>query len=144
MACERLERTALARPQTIGELRRELAGYAEEAGASDAAREAVALAVSEALTNAVVHAYRDREPGPIIVEAWTDGDGHLLVVVCDEGSGMVPRTDSAGLGVGLSVMAQMADDVRVATLQDTSGTRVSLRFSLDGSAVTLPDKDVAS
>jgi len=47
----------------------------------------VKLAPSEALTNVVVHAYGDDQPGPMIVEAWTDERGDLLVLVCDEGRG---------------------------------------------------------
>jgi len=127
---ERLERHALADPQAVGELRREVAAYATQLGAGDAVREAVMLAVSEALTNVVVHAYVDRDPGPMIVEAWPDEDGHLRVLICDEGRGMVPRTDSPGLGVGLTIMAQTADEVRVANRHDAPGGIVSLRFSL--------------
>lgn len=127
---ERLERRALAQPQAVGQLRREVAVYAKNVGATDDTREAVMLAVSEALTNVVVHAYADRDPGPMIVEAWTDEDGHLLIVISDEGEGMVPRTDSPGLGLGLSLMAQMADDVHVANRGDLQGATVSLRFPL--------------
>ena len=130
VTAERLERHALAHPQAVGELRREVAVYAKQLGASDEIREAVMLAVSEALTNVVVHAYVDRDPGPMIVEAWPDEDGHLRVLICDEGRGMMPRTDSPGLGVGLSLMAQMADEVRVANRHDAPGGIVSLRFSL--------------
>jgi serine/threonine-protein kinase RsbW/stage II sporulation protein AB (anti-sigma F factor) len=95
--------------------------------------DAVKLAVSEALTNVVVHAYVDHGPGPMIVEASIDGHGHLVVLVCDEGVGMVPRTDSPGMGVGISLMAQMADDVSVANRHDAPGAIVSLCFALDDS-----------
>ena len=121
---------ALAHPQAVGELRRDVAAYAKQLGAGGEIREAVMLAVSEALTNVVVHAYADRDPGPMIVEAWPDEDGHLRVLICDEGRGMMPRTGSPGLGVGLSLMAQMADDIRVANRPDAPGAIVSLRFTL--------------
>jgi serine/threonine-protein kinase RsbW len=127
---ERLERHAPADPQAVGVLRRELGAFAMRLGAGDAVREAVMLAVSEALTNVVVHAYVDRDPGAMSVEAWPDEDGHLRVLICDEGRGMVPRTDSPGLGVGLSLMAQTADEVRVANRHDAPGGIVSLRFAL--------------
>lgn len=141
---ERLKRTARAEPTAVTELRRELVEYTRTIGASDTARDAVALAVSEAVTNVVVHAYVGREPGLILVEAWDDGDGHLLVQVCDEGRGMMPRTDSPGLGVGMPLMAEMADDVHVASRGDVPGTKVSLRFSLDGSGVSLPAEAAGS
>jgi Histidine kinase-like ATPase domain len=59
-------------PQAVRELRREIAAYAKPVGAGNENREAVMLAVSEALTNLVVHAYADRDPGPMIVQAWPD------------------------------------------------------------------------
>ncbi|MGH2882919.1 MAG: ATP-binding protein [Solirubrobacteraceae bacterium] len=142
MAGERLKRSAPARPQAVGELRREIARYAEHIGASSTARDAMALAVSEALTNVVVHAYADQEPGPMLLEAWDDGEGHLLVLICDEGKGMVPRTDSPGMGVGMPLIAQMADDVHVASRGKLGGTKVAMRFSLDGSGVNLPAEEV--
>jgi serine/threonine-protein kinase RsbW len=129
---ERFQTSAIAQPQAVGELRRAVAAYAKALGASEAASEAVKLAVSEALTNVVVHAYVNEQPGAMILEAWLDDEGYLLVLVSDEGVGMVPRTDSPGLGVGMSLMAQMADDVRVISRQ-SRGTMLSLRFSLNGS-----------
>jgi serine/threonine-protein kinase RsbW len=133
MGSERLTLTQPARPGSVGVLRRELVAYARGIGAGEQACQAVALAVSEALTNAVVHAYADREPGELIVEAWQDSDGHLVVVVCDEGPGIQPRIDSPGLGLGLSLMVQMAAEVRVTDRPQTPGAMVLLRFSLKGS-----------
>lgn len=98
----------------------------------------MALAVAEGLNNVVVHAYVDRGEGPVHVEAWIDGDAHLYVRICDEGVGMVPRPDSPGLGLGLSLMVQMADDIHVANRHDAPGTLVSLRFTLSGAATATP------
>jgi anti-sigma regulatory factor (Ser/Thr protein kinase) len=138
---QRLEQRMVAAPSAIAQLRQELAHFAQGAGASPETRDAVKLALSEALTNVVVHAYVGTQPGPMIVEAWTDEHGHLLVLVRDEGVGMVPRPDSPGLGLGLSIMAQMADEVRVANRPDRTGTLVSMRFSLDGSRTALARDD---
>jgi serine/threonine-protein kinase RsbW len=91
----------------------------------------VGTRVSEALTNVVLHAYLGRDPGPMVAEAWCDAD-HLLVRVCDEGQGLVPRVDSPGLGVGIAVMASVADDFRIGNRDGTAGTVVSLRFSRAG------------
>lgn len=132
-AGERMKRSALARAEAVGMFRRELAHYAARLGADESTRAAVALAVSEAVTNAVVHSYAGDQPGPVSIEAWGDDEGHLFVQVCDEGKGMVPRSDSPGLGLGLSVIAQMADDLHVASRGGgLQGTIVSMRFSLDG------------
>jgi serine/threonine-protein kinase RsbW len=128
---------ALADPPTVPRMRRELVAYARSLGASDATCDAIALAVSEALTNAVRHAYVDQEPGPIIVEARLEGRNQLLLRVSDEGRGPTRQADSPGLGLGLDVMARTADDFSISNRQDARGTVVTLRFSL-------PDRDPIS
>lgn len=122
---------------SVGQLRREATEYARQMGAVPAACDAVALAVSEAVANVVVHAYADARQGEVILEAKPDDSEHLLVLVCDAGRGMRPRTDSPGLGLGLSLMAQMADDFKVTDRPTDPGTMVAMRFSLDGSGSAL-------
>jgi len=126
----RLERQALARPEELAPLRTAVWRYAQEHGASQEVANAVRLGVGEALTNVVMHAYIGMETGTMTVEAWLDEDEHLTVRVLDEGRGLVPRTDSPGLGLGLGVMAQMADDFGVANREGRPGTTVRMRFSL--------------
>lgn len=130
MPTERLERQALARPEDLAPVRTEVWRYAQELGASPDVANAVRLAVGEALTNVVMHAYVGLEPGNMTVQAWPDRDHHLTIRVVDEGRGLVPRTDSPGLGVGLGVMAQLADEFRIANREGQPGTTVFLRFSL--------------
>lgn len=117
-------------PTVVRTLRSELVDYARLLGASEQTCDAIALAVSEALTNVVRHAYIGQEPGPIIVDARLERRGQLLVRVSDEGGGPTPRADSPGLGLGLGVMARTADDFSISNRQDTRGTVVTLRFSL--------------
>jgi serine/threonine-protein kinase RsbW len=124
-------------PTVVPTLRRELVAHARFLGASDRTCDAIALAVSEALTNVVQHAYVGQEPGPIVVEALLESRNQLVLRVCDEGRGPTPRADSPGLGLGLGVMAQTADDFSISNRQDTRGTVVTLRFSL-------PDRDPIS
>lgn len=97
-----------AGPESIGILRRRVVACAEEVGATDASREAIGLATSEALTNVVMHAYIESPPGDICVKVWRDGDRHLLVQVADRGVGLRPRLDSRGLGVGLALNCRVA------------------------------------
>jgi serine/threonine-protein kinase RsbW/stage II sporulation protein AB (anti-sigma F factor) len=93
----------------------------------------IALAVTEAATNAVLHAYRDREqPGRVSVRVERSAD-HLCVCVRDEGSGLVPRVDSPGLGLGLGLIAQVADSADVRA-PETGGTEVVMRFSVSRAA----------
>jgi len=89
----------------------------------------IALAVSEAATNVVLHAYRDRPvPGGLVVEA-ACADDHMTICVRDEGSGLAPRVDSPGLGLGLGLIAQVADSSDVRT-PENGGTEVMMRFKL--------------
>ncbi len=85
----------------------------------------VKLAVSEAVSNAVTHAFRGRDAGTISVEARVERD-RLIVVIADDGTGMRPNVDSPGLGFGLSLITQMARDVRFDS--STDGLTVSMSF----------------
>src|SRR5437762_1431873 len=96
----RLTKTWPAVPEAVADLRSTVVGYARRNGADPDALSAICLAVSEAATNAVMHAYPGAAPGAIHVEAECEGAA-LRVVVSDEGGGMVPRPDSPGLGLGL-------------------------------------------
>lgn len=104
---------------------------ARELGASDGVANAIRVAVSEAITNVVLHAYVGGAPGRVTVDAWLDNAKHLTVRVLDEGHGLIPRADSPGLGLGMGLMAQMADDFRVTNREGSRGTTVLLRFVLD-------------
>lgn len=115
-------------PTSVPQARRALERLAVDAGACSGVVDALRLAVSEACTNVVLHAYRDREPGRMHVLASLDGRT-LRVVVCDDGGGVRPRTDSPGLGLGLSLIAAMADDLQIEA--EDGANRVAMRFCLD-------------
>jgi serine/threonine-protein kinase RsbW/stage II sporulation protein AB (anti-sigma F factor) len=121
---------AAARPEEIAPLRTAVWQLALDLGASDRVGNAIRVAVSEAITNVVLHAYVGRSPGKVTVDAWLEGGDHFTVRVLDEGHGLIPRADSPGLGLGMGLMAQMADDFRVANREGTPGTTVLLRFLL--------------
>ncbi len=88
----------------------------------------IRLAVTEACTNVVVHAYPEGREGPLEVLATLLQDD-LLVVVRDEGRGIAPRSDSPGLGLGLPLIASLTDAVRLG--HDAQGrTEVRMTFSL--------------
>src|SRR3954447_627829 len=72
-------------------------------------RDAVGVVVSEAVSNAVVHAYRNEdEAGRVHVAPSLDDDG-VEVAVDDDGLGMRPREDSPGVGLGLPLIGDLAD-----------------------------------
>jgi serine/threonine-protein kinase RsbW len=121
-----------AEPSAIGVFRRALAAFAAEAGASPGTVDDVALSVSEAVTNAVRHAYDDgRIPGEVRAEAFVErGDEHavLIVSVSDDGPGIRPRSDSPGLGLGLSLIRRLATSMTIVT--DAPGATISMCFRL--------------
>ena len=90
----------------------------------------VALAVSEALSNVVMHAYVDRrEPGAMRLTAHL-ADRRLLVEVEDDGVGIRPRLDSPGGGMGLALMALLSADMQLAGGAGGRGARVKMVFDL--------------
>lgn len=126
------EQTLPAAPESVPRLRHGVTRFARRAGASDRVRRKVALAVSEACTNAVVHAYRgarDRGRGEVAVSAERCGEA-LRVEVRDSGCGMRPRGDSPGLGLGAPLMAVLADRVEITENPGGRGTLVRLDFEL--------------
>ena len=117
-------------PPAVGPLRRALIRWATGAGASPRAEQAMALAASEAITNAVVHAYRDASsPGKVSVAAELIAGGRVRVVVTDDGGGMRPRTDSPGLGLGLPLIVELAESVDIDS-EAGEGTRIAMEFEL--------------
>jgi serine/threonine-protein kinase RsbW len=109
-------------------VRHALRGLLEASGSSDERTADIALAVTEACANAVLHAY-PAGAGSLVVTAELAPAGRLIVIVRDHGSGMAPRVDSPGLGVGLPVMAAIAEALEIDT-PDGSGTLVKMTFDL--------------
>ena len=109
-------------------MRREVAAFAIRAGMDDAGVGDVRLAVSEAATNAVLHAYADGD-GDLNVRAHVVGRD-LVVVVRDTGGGLVPRPDSPGLGLGMPLMASVTSGFNVVSRR--GGTEVHMAFALGG------------
>ena len=86
----------------------------------------VKLAVSEAATNAVVHAYREAN-GELEVRAFVDAS-ELVVIVRDTGLGLAPRADSPGLGLGMPLMASVTTRFQVVSRGE--GTEIRMAFAL--------------
>lgn len=119
--------TYSANPEAVACARHALTAFATEAGADLQQVEAVRLAVSEAITNAVLHAYRDT-PGDVHVTAALVS-GELWVLVGDDGGGMQARPDRPGLGLGLALISQVSDEMSVVA-RAGGGTEVRMRFAL--------------
>ena len=125
---DRLEMRLDLSAESVRQARHEVAEFArrhELANPDD-----VALAVSEAATNAVLHAYRSEDDhGDVRVVACARETG-LVVVVRDYGVGMSPNPNSPGPGLGLSVIGALAAEMNIER-PDDGGTRVRIRFPLE-------------
>lgn len=120
-----LELSVPAEPASVGIVRHVLAGLAEAAGLGPEGVADLRLAVSEACTNVVVHAYADGTAGRLDVEARVERP-LLHVVVRDQGRGLGPRLDSPGLGIGLPILAAVTE--RVEFSGSPQGTEVRMAF----------------
>ena len=103
---------------------------------------AVKTAVSEAVTNAIVHGYRDKK-GTVEMIMRLYEDNHLQIIIKDKGCGipdvkaaMEPEFSTAPpeeerSGLGFTVMESFMDKVRVRSVEG-KGTCVTLEKTLSG------------
>ena len=124
-----LELTLPARAENVAVVRHAFGGLGEAYDVGDQALSDIRLAVTEACTNVVVHAYPDAE-GPMAVSAVID-DHTLRITVADDGHGLLPRPDSPGLGLGLPLIASLADTLELGS-GEGQRTEVRMTFRLDG------------
>ena len=120
--------TLPARAENVAVVRHALGGLGEALALHPQTLSDVKLAVTEACTNVVVHAYGEGE-GPMEVAASVDGDA-LRVTVRDEGMGIVPRPDSPGLGLGLPLIATLTESLELGKGSDDR-TEVTMIFRLE-------------
>ena len=123
-----LELKLPARAENVAVVRHAFGGLGEALDIGEQVLSDIKLAVTEACTNVVIHAY-DGDDGPLEVDASVD-DERLHIVIRDEGIGIVPRPDSPGLGLGLPLIATLAESLELG--KDTAEhTEVRMTFRLD-------------
>jgi anti-sigma regulatory factor (Ser/Thr protein kinase) len=117
-----------ARAENVAVVRHAFGALGEAFAVDEQILSDIRLAVTEACTNVVVHAYPDGHEGPLEVLATLEDD-ELSVVVRDHGPGIVPRPDSPGLGLGLPLIASLAESVQLGR-DEQERTEVRMTFSL--------------
>jgi serine/threonine-protein kinase RsbW len=118
-----------ARPEGVGVVRQALSGVADALDFEEAILADMKMAVTEACTNVVVHAYEE-DDGTLEVEMRAAEDG-LTIVVRDQGSGIQPRPTRhapPALGLGLPLIAALSDAFELRGSAG-SGTEVRMTFS---------------
>lgn len=116
-----------AEPERLGDLRDQLAGWLAAAGAPVELRERLVLAMNEAATNSVAHAYRSNPAGPVRVSAQRSGNT-VQVVVSDNGHWRPARPNNGPGGRGVLIMQETVDEVLIDRTPE--GTTVTLRAEL--------------
>jgi anti-sigma regulatory factor (Ser/Thr protein kinase) len=118
--------TLPARPENVAVVRHVLGAFAEALHLPLDVVEDVRLAVTEACTNVVRHAYDGTEPGQLDVVIRPEGDV-LEVLVTDDGRGIGPSPDTAGPGLGLPLIAALADSLEIQHAP-RAGSRLAMSF----------------
>ncbi len=118
--------TGVAEASAVVEVRDVAAAFASSVGFGGQALDDVRLAVSEAFSNAVMHAYDGIVSGAVEVFGAHE-NRRLEIRVVDHGTGMLPRAESPGLGIGLVMMATVMDGLLV---QCTPGGGTTIAMSL--------------
>lgn len=108
-------------------LRRRVRAWLDARGLGESDRDAIVLALSEACSNAIEHAYRER-PGPVGI-ALEDRSGTIRVRVSDNGTWRAPDEDTTR-GRGLQLMRGLMDSAEVTATG--RGTDVILELSPTG------------
>lgn len=119
-----------ALPANVALVRQALAGLADSLGVDPARAADMKIAITEACTNAVVHAYPEHD-GPLDV-AMDVEHGRLVLTVRDRGHGLRPlpsEGEGPPLGFGLALIASLSDEFGIAG--GRHGTAVRLAFDLD-------------
>ena len=125
MAVTGIQRRVPAHADQLRSLRQAVAQFAaEECGNAAQMHDSLMLAVTEACTNVILHAYGAGDRNRLIdLRAWVDRR-HLQVEIRDHGVGVDRSSPNAGLGLGLALMRAIAE-TRITT---SAGTTVNLRF----------------
>ena len=102
----------------------------------------VKTAVSEAVTNSIVHAYKGQKDGKVELSAKSYDDGTVIITVADKGCGIpdielarepfyTTDRESERSGMGFAIMESFMNRVRVSSVPD-KGTRVVMTKKLGG------------
>jgi serine/threonine-protein kinase RsbW len=119
--------TLPARPQNVAVVRHVLGAFAEALALPEPIVDDMRLAVTEACTNVVRHAYDvGANPGLLEIVIRPADDG-LDVIVTDHGRGIGPSPDTIGPGLGLPLIATIADALEIEHAP-SAGSRLAMSF----------------
>ena len=121
--------TLPARPENLAVIRQAIAGVAEGKSIDEQTAGDMKMAVTEACTNVILHAYERPDFVQVDIEPETD---EVRIVVRDRGVGFKPdaaaEPDRPTQRLGLPLIAALTDRFEVGTPKQGSGTEVVMTF----------------
>lgn len=111
--------------QEVAPVRHQLREWLQDSGLGEDEASDLVLAVSEAVNNAVEHAYPGPARGSVEVRARIGDDGAVSVDIRDHGQWRVPPPALTMRGRGFLLMRESVDEVEID--RSASGTTVRLR-----------------
>lgn len=121
-----------ARPEYISLCRLALSGLAAVRPFAEEELADLKLALTEACSNSVRHAYRDGADGHVHI-AYELGGSRIAIEVVDDGAGFDPAVEAAGArelsegGLGIAIIRAIADEFALESREGSRGSR--LRFA---------------
>ena len=119
-----------AEPASVRELTARVVAFARARRLGEPLIADLRLATSEAVTNTVLHAFREAlAPGEVTGSIKLDEPAaRITLTVTDDGMGMSPRPDSPGLGHGLALIGRVAEEMTVRRGPRGLGTQIRMTF----------------
>jgi anti-sigma regulatory factor (Ser/Thr protein kinase) len=128
----RLRLRLSASPEEVPFARAAITRLCEHLGIQDEQAQNIRLAVTEACSNCVLHAYDESTAEGTYVLAERVDRGALRVSVCDSGVGVHQAHANVhpGLGYGLHLIKTLADSTEISSPRPGGGTRLVMRFAI--------------
>ena len=119
-----------ALPESAGDARHVLDLWVQNLEPTRPERNDLLLAVSEAATNVIRHAYPARAEGTVFRLGAEISDGRVQVVVTDDGVGLGGSSSDPGLGMGLPLLGTLSDTLTLVGPPERSrGLEVRMWFA---------------
>jgi len=128
--------------ESLSTVRKWITNLAEQSGFDDKSIQELTLAVDEACSNVVRHAYPNRDDGEVRITCKIDKKG-MIVTIQDQGKGFIPDSykepslsdsikDRRGGGYGVMLIRKLMDEVEYRTRNHKNEVRMTKHRTMIG------------